>query len=271
MPPFFVMNRVRSVKPGASVIATARDESGKDLPALVVQRFGRGRTGALLLGDIWRWGMRDATARVDMEKSWRQIIRWLVSDVPDPVELTVDPIPADPLGAVNLDVRVRNPKFQPLDNASVTIEVAPVIFAGSPNEATNILRFRADPAPTEPGLYRATYLPRSAGGFRATAWVTNEVGASQGHAEGGWANNPAADEFRSLVPNTALLESIASRTGGELVRPDQLESLVARLPLKAAPMMEAWTFPVWHTAAMFAIALACFVAEWGLRRWKGLP
>jgi hypothetical protein len=35
--------------------------------------------------------------------------------------------------------------------------------------------------------------------------------------------------------------------------------------------MEAWTFPIWHTPAMFAFALACFVSEWGLRRWKGLP
>jgi len=26
-----------------------------------------------------------------------------------------------------------------------------------------------------------------------------------------------------------------------------------------------------HTSAMFVFALACFLGEWGLRRWKGLP
>ena len=35
--------------------------------------------------------------------------------------------------------------------------------------------------------------------------------------------------------------------------------------------MEAWTYPFWHTPGMFALALACFLAEWGLRRWKGMP
>ncbi|HTH48456.1 MAG TPA: glutamine amidotransferase, partial [Candidatus Limnocylindria bacterium] len=54
MPKFEVMNTVREVKPGASVIATAADESGKEHPALAVQRFGRGRTGALMVGDVWR-------------------------------------------------------------------------------------------------------------------------------------------------------------------------------------------------------------------------
>ncbi len=270
MPPFQVANRVRSVKPGASIIATAKDNAGEVLPALVVQRFGRGRTGAMLVGDFWRWGMRNPAARSDMEKSWRQIMRWLVSEVPKQVELTVEPVPADPLGAVHLEVRVRDAKFQPLDNASVSVEVDPVQFAGAP-AATNVMRFRADPSPTEAGLYRATYLPRTAGGFRATASVTNDVGASVGQAEAGWANNPAADEFRSLVPNTALLEAIARKTGGEIVQASELSALADRLPLKAATFMEAWTYPFWHNAWMFALALGCFVAEWGIRRWKGLP
>jgi hypothetical protein len=35
--------------------------------------------------------------------------------------------------------------------------------------------------------------------------------------------------------------------------------------------MDSWSFPLWHTPAMFGFALLCFVSEWGLRRWKGLP
>ena len=35
--------------------------------------------------------------------------------------------------------------------------------------------------------------------------------------------------------------------------------------------METWTSPLWHTPAMFGFALACLAAEWGLRRWKGMP
>jgi len=38
-----------------------------------------------------------------------------------------------------------------------------------------------------------------------------------GRAESGWTSDPAADEFRSLKPNRALLENIAKRTGGEII------------------------------------------------------
>ena len=46
---------------------------------------------------------------------------------------------------------------------------------------------------------------------------------------------------------------------------------VRRLPELRAPVMETWSFPAWHTPVLFAFALACLLAEWGLRRWKGMP
>ncbi|MBX3748274.1 MAG: hypothetical protein KF833_23450 [Verrucomicrobiae bacterium] len=282
MPPFLVANRVRGTKPGASLIATARDPAGHDHPALVVQRFGRGRVGALLVGDLWRWGMRDPAARADLDKSWRQLFRWLVSEVPERTELSVEPIPADPLGAVRLEARVRDPKFQPFDNATVTLDIEPVTFApaatgapaGSRPEAapaSQPIRLRAEPSPTEPGLYHATFLPRHPGAYRATASVTNELGAPYGRATAGWAHNPAADEFRSLLPNLPLLESIAQRTGGEIIRPEDLPAFVRSLPNRSAPIMESYARPLWNSPWIFAFALACFVTEWGIRRWKGLP
>src|SRR5207245_4823069 len=131
MAPFQVLNRVREIKPGASVIATVADESGKSWPALVVHRFGRGRTAALTLGDVWHWGLHDADSHRDMDKAWRQLIRWLVTDVPPRIELTTGPgapagetaegagsAPLHDNSVITLQVRARDPKFQPLDNAS---------------------------------------------------------------------------------------------------------------------------------------------------------
>src|SRR4030095_261382 len=103
-------------------------EARREVPALAVQRFGRGRVGALLIGDLWRWGMRDATAHEDMDKAWRQLMRWLVADVPNRVELTAEKPPADASGSIQLEVRVRNARYEPQDNAGVSIEVEPVIF-----------------------------------------------------------------------------------------------------------------------------------------------
>ncbi|MCC6421603.1 MAG: hypothetical protein IT429_25570, partial [Gemmataceae bacterium] len=119
MPPFEVFNRVRALKPGASIIASVRDNKGAELPALAVQRFGRGRTAALMVGDVWRWGMKDAVAQADMGRAWRQLVRWLIADVPLRVQLTQEPVAADANGAIRLQVRVRDEKFQPVDDASV--------------------------------------------------------------------------------------------------------------------------------------------------------
>lgn len=269
MPPFLVANRIRDPKPGASIIATAKDPQGKDVPALAVQRFGRGRTGALLLGDFWRWGMQNPEARDDMEKSWRQLVRWLVSDIPKRVEIASEPIPEDPNGAIRVEVRVRDAQFQPADNATVSVEVEPIVFGS--NTSTNALVLRAEPALTEPGLYEATYIPRATGGFRAKTRVQNALGAEEGRAETGWTSDPVAEEFRSLVPNRPLLEEIARKSGGRVVSVEELPAFVNNLPTQTAPVMESWSQPAWHTPFLFAFALACLVAEWGLRRVKGLP
>jgi len=271
MAPFQTLNRVREIKPGATVIATVAEEGGPTHPALVVQRFGRGRTAALTLGDVWRWGLRDAEAHRDMDKSWRQLMRWLVTDVPHEVDLTVEPQPEDVNGAVLLQIRVRDPKFQPLDNAEVVLEVQPLLTEGSTGIATNIIRLAAEPSANEAGLYQATYVPRATGGYLATAYATNTVGAEVGRSQAGWSTDLAAEEFRSLTPNLGLLESLARKTGGELISADKLEDFARQLPHRQAPVMEAWSFPLWHTPAMFAFALACFLAEWGVRRWKGMP
>jgi uncharacterized membrane protein len=270
MPPFLVLNPVQEVKPGASVVATVADAGGRSWPALVTQRFGRGRTAALTIGDLWHWGLHDAEAHHDMDKAWRQLLRWLVTDVPKPVELAIPPSTA-PDGAVDLQVRVRDPKFQPLDNAQVTVEVLPVMAEPADGPGTNSIRLPAEAALNEPGLYQASYVPRWTGGYRAAAYVTNSAGAEVGRAEAGWTTDLAAEEFRSLTPNVALLENIARRTGGEVIPANQLEKFSRSLQHRQAPVMEAWTFPLWHTPAMFGLALACFVSEWGLRRWKGLP
>ena len=90
-------------------------------------------------------------------------------------------------------------------------------------------------------------------------------------AEAGWSTDLAADEFRSLSPNTALLEAIAKKSGGEVIPASRLGDFAKDLPHRHAPVMEAWTSPFWHTPTIFAFALACFVSEWGLRRWKGMP
>jgi hypothetical protein len=186
------------------------------------------------------------------------------------VELTVERSPEPSAGAVRMQVRVRDGEFQPMDDAMVVLEVTPVGLTTS-NASPGSLRLRPEPVSSEPGLFASTYVPRATGGYRVNAYVTNSLGAEIGRPETGWATDLAADEFRVLEPNVALLEEIARRTGGALVRAGELAAFARRAPQQAAPVMEAWITPAWHTPWLFLLALACFVSEWGIRRWKGLP
>jgi len=145
------------------------------------------------------------------------------------------------------------------------LHVSPIGVSG-----TNVIRLTAEPSVTQAGVYEATYVPRETGGYHAEAVVIDQNGMEEGRAEAGWTSDPAADEFRSLKPNRALLEAIAKQTGGEVILASSLESFAKGLPNRKAPVTENWTSPLWHQAGVFLFALACFVAEWGLRRKRGL-
>lgn len=267
MPEFRVLNRTRLVKPGARVIATLGDETTQQLPALVAQRLGRGRVAALTIGDIWRWGLRQPELRDDMDKFWRQTLRWLIADVPERVSLRAVARSAEAHQPTVLQVRAYDKRFGAIENASVTISVR--------EPGGQEVQLTTEPSDTESGLFEATYVPRQSGGYFARATVASHDGAELGEAAGGWASDLEAREFQSVQTNRPLLERIARQTGGRLVDLDQLGSFARRLPHRDVPITEAWTKPLWDLSGIlptvFALILTCFITEWALRRRKGMP
>jgi uncharacterized membrane protein len=263
MPAFQTVNPVGRLKPGATVLARVLDESGAAYPALVAQRYGRGRSAALLIGDLWRWGLKRTTDQDDdLDKSWRQTIRWLVSDVPQRVDVGIEPAVDAAAGAVAIQVRVRDEKYLPLDNAEVTIKLK------TPDDRE--ITLQAEPSVDEAGAYVATHVPRVPGAYRASVTATAPDGSAVGERETGWAAQPLADEFQRLAPNHELLAEIAAKTGGEPIDADDLDDFVATLDSRRAPITEPWTRPLWHHPLFFLVTIGCLAGEWGLRRWKGL-
>jgi uncharacterized membrane protein len=269
MPSLDVLNAVPDVKPGASVLATVTDEDNHSHPALAVQRFGLGRTAAMMIGDLWRWGMRDEAAQKDLAKSWRQLVRWLVSDVPARVAVTAQTTADGDPALVRLVVKVRDEEFKPMDNASVQLTIRQARLSQA--AGTNDLQLAADASASEPGAYQRDYIQTDAGARIVEAVAAQADGKIIGRALAGWALDPAAAEFRSLKPNRAYLEALARRTGGEVLTLGTLRDFVRQLPQRHAPIMEPWSKPLWQEPAVYLFALGCFVAEWGIRRWKGLP
>jgi hypothetical protein len=266
MPAFQTLNGVRGIKPGATALASADVEGVGAVPALVEHRFGQGRVGAMLIGDLWRWGIRrPENTESDLDKAWRQTVRWLVADVPQRVEVAVESAREsdNPDGTVKLAVRVRDAAYVPLDNAAVTVKVT------GPDE--KVAQLTAEGNGQRAGLYEASYVPRQPGAYRAEVTVAAPDGSEAGKVEAGWTSDPAAEEFRELRPNRELLQRIATATGGQVVNASDLDGFVATLPTRHARITEPYVRPVWHQPWVFLLAILCLTAEWGLRRWKGLP
>ena len=263
MPSFLTANQVETIKPGASVLARVSAPDGTARPALVAQQFGRGRAAALMIGDLWRWNMhRTDHTDSDLEKSWRQTVRWLVSDVPARVEVETRRLSSGGRPAVQIVVRARDRQFELLDNATVKLTVQ------TPDKKN--IELAAGSHGDAPGQYEATFAHRESGRYRAQVSVVAADGSNVGQRDVGWSLEPQTDEFRSLSVNRPLLDRIAAESGGEPVDAASLGDFVSSLPNRKIPIVEAWTYPLWHRWSVFVLAVGCLVTEWGLRRWKGL-
>jgi uncharacterized membrane protein len=296
MPAFRTLNPTQGIKPGGSVMSTVSDASGEQWPALVTQSYGRGRSGAMLIGDLWRWQItRNEEQPEDLPKAWRQSLRWLIADVQQRVD--VEMVSAEDVApeAVRVNVRVVDEEFLPLDNAQVQIRVSgPATLtkdADKPGEDSEIeepadesvgetesgqvasdeVVLNAEASLEEPGVYSAVFVPKEAGAWTVDAEATTGEGEKLIADKAGWIYQPAVQEFQRSGVNEELLSKLAEQTGGEIVEADHLDDFVSKLQSKPMPVVEAWTMPLWDQPLVFLIVLSCLVGEWGLRRSKGLP
>ena len=262
MPEFMTMNTVGDVKPGASQLVTVETPNGETAPALVAQRFGKGRTAAITLGDVWRWSLRrDEEQPDDPGQAWRQLSHWLVNEVPRRAELRIEQS-SDPSEPVTITATARDEAYLPIDNATVELTITPL--AGEP------FQLAAEIDDSQPGVYKATYWSREPGAYLAEVEIHAADGSQVGSARAGWTAQSGAAEFADLRVNRELLQMIADQTGGEVVQDDRLDEFAKALPTKKVPLTETWVYPLWHQPWVMFIAMLCLCTEWGLRRWKGL-
>lgn len=262
MTPFFAVNQISAIKPGASILSTVTDSEARVLPALITQRYGEGKSAALTIGDIWRWAMKDSEQQAEVGKMWRQLLRWSVTDVPSRVEVEKEELSEGAIPLTKVSVRIRNQVFEPQDDATVLLSVKDL--DGTTRNLT------AEPSLDQPGLFTAEYLSEDSRGYRIEARVLDGEGKEFGSGEVARALNSEAEEFARLGPDTSLLAPLATLSGGSLLTLDQIGQLPSMLKELDMPLVEVKQTPLWHTPWLFLIALLCFLGEWGLRRRHGV-
>ena len=261
MPSFQTISRSRSIKPGATILSNVTGSDNETHPALVVQRFGNGRTAAMLIGDLWRWKLQSENENEDLNKAWRQTLRWLVSETPRRVEVLAEP-DAEQSQLTRLRVDVRDEEFKPMLNAELELKVI------TPSKKEIVIASQQDSRKV--GSYIAEFSSREPGAYRVVATANSPEGELIETRETGWVSDPAVDEFASLQPNRNFLQQIADKTGGELVEAANLDSFAAGFDSKKVPVSETKTVPWWHRWSIFGAAIGLLLVEWGARRMWGL-
>jgi hypothetical protein len=265
MPALTTVNRVGRAKPGATALLVGQSISGGGGDRQIVlahQRYGRGKAIALPVQDSWLWQMHATMAVDDLthETFWRQMLRWLVSDVPDRVGLTA-PDHVAPGEAVPVRAQVNNESFLAVNGATVTANVLGP--SGEPLEVPlewmvdKDGEYRGSFTASEPGLYRV----------RVSAHVGDSVIASSDEYV---VAHDVQQEMFGAAQRPGLLERVARETGGRYYTPETVEALARDIMYTNSGTTVIEQLELWDLPILFITLLGLIAVEWLLRRRRGL-
>jgi len=263
LPPLTTVNLLARAKPAASVLLQGRyGEQALTRPLLVTQRFGGGRVMALGAQDDWLWQMHADIAVNDSthELLWRQMLRWLVNDVPDRVEVVTDDESA-PGEAVALRAIVRDSGFVRRNGATVIAAVT-----GPDGVSQEVpLNWAVD----RDGEYSASFVP-AGGGLHQVQVRTAEGTVSVASAPSFINVIEPVEEFFGAERRDGLLEQLARETGGRTFTPQQALDVVRDLTYSPSGATSVRRLDLWDAPLVLLLLLTMLGAEWTLRRRRGL-
>ncbi len=264
MPPLTSVNRVGRPKPGAIVLLAGRDTAGRgEQPVLAYHRFGRGRAAALLAQDVWLWRMHADMPVGDprFEAFWRQVMRWLTSEVPDRVSITALTDRVAPGEPVVVTAEVRDEGYQGVNGAAVVARVTGP--SGDTGELPMTWTAGAD------GQYRTAFPAPEAGRYRVEVQAGD--GAAALRSEPAYATaGEVGREFFGAERRTGLLRRIAEETGGRFYTAETVDRLPEDIVYTERGITTTERLDLWDMPIVFLLLAGLLAAEWTLRRRRGL-
>jgi uncharacterized membrane protein len=267
MPAITLPEIITETKPGATVILDAVSTRDKRAyPLLVEERYGRGRSLALLASDTWRWRMMLESKNTSFETFWRNLLRHLVDSVRRPVEANTDRSFYPTGEPVRIRADVADEKFLDISGATVTAKVS------SPSGKVFDVALKQT---NEGGadIYAASFLPDEEGQYRIEVAALKGSGGKQtsiGSSQTSFLVGAVNREARNAAQNRELLKRVASDTGGNYYPNEQVSRLIDDITHTEGAGSIKVTYDLWDMPINFLLVVALASAEWFIRKRKGL-
>lgn len=264
LPVLSTWNRILRSKPGASTLLTGRTLAGSDRHVvLAYQRYGRGKVVAFPVQDSWMWQMHADIPVDDLthETFWRQLLRWLVSSVPDRVTASTTGDRVSPGAPVTISAEVNDDTYLKVNNAEVVAYVTDP--SGMQREIPMEWSVEKD------GEYRASFTADERGLYQIR--VEARGGGETLGAQNTYVRAAELDtEYFEAEMRSSLMKRIAEETGGRFYTPETVRSLPEDVKYTESGTTVLEEKDLWDMPAIFLLLIGLVTAEWGYRRLRGL-
>jgi uncharacterized membrane protein len=264
MPAVTSVNRIGRAKPGATVLLTGAPTKGGDREiVLAYQRYGRGKAIVFPVQDSWVWQM-DASIDVEdvsFESYWRQLLRWLVNDVPSRVMVAATGDQAAPGDPVELNAEISDRTFLKVNNAQAVARVT--------SPSGNVSEMPLEWSVTRDGEYKASFTPTEKGLYRVdvrTRMGTDSVVSGPSYIAAG----DLATEYFGAEMRAPLLRRIADETGGRFYTGEKVADLAKDIVFTDVGNTVVDRKDLWDMPIVFLLVMALVTSEWGYRKLRGL-
>ncbi|HVL66004.1 MAG TPA: glutamine amidotransferase [Vicinamibacterales bacterium] len=257
------VNAIRAIKPGATVLLSGADERRREQVVLASQRYGRGKSLAQTVQDSWRWQMHASMPLEDQthENYWRQLLRWLVDGVPDPVEVLPAAEQVEPGENVSVSVEVVDEAFVELNDAQVVATVT--------GPAGDVRDVAVQWSGERDGEYLASFQPQ-AQGVHVVRVEARRGGRTLGSSVAQVRAVPSDAEYFDASMQSARLQRVAEQTGGRFYTASTVAGLPEDLQYTGRGVTTIEELELWHMPVVLLVMLGLLAAEWFLRRRVGL-
>jgi len=259
------VNRVPRLKPGA--VALLEGTSGRyRQPVLAYQRYGRGLAVALPIQDSWLWHMDASVAVGDAayRTLWRQLLRWITSDTPDPLRVALSSTRVRTGSSVTIHADATDSAYVRRNDARLVARIR----SPSGNVSEQPLEWIVD----RDGEYQASFAPRETG-LHTIVVATQPVHPGETTVQDStFVSVDTTDaEFYGAELGRSLLERVAKESGGRFYTPATMHRLPDDIALSNRGVTVVKEMDLWDMPAVLLMLVALLSTEWAYRRRRGLP